>query len=598
MAAAFDMRSMLASGGLIRLHAGNPLVPPLSLLGELKRRKVYRVATAYPVIAWVIVQVAETVFPLFGFDDSLARGTVIALAIGFVPALVVTWLYELTPQGLRRERAAEPDLPADLASKHDGAAKTMDRSIAVLPFSDLSPARDQEYFSDGVAEELLNVLVAIPELRVISRASVFAFKGKQIELPEIGRRLGVSYVLDGSVRLAGGRVRISVKLIDARTDTHIWSERYDHDIDDILAIQDEIAARVVDKLKATLVQPVAVTQVPSEAYTLYLRARHASDAGGELNMRRAQSLYEAALNIAPQYTAAWTGLSINFFRLATGRTTPMAEAYRQSREAIERALQIDPGYAPAHAHSAWLAMFVERDLAAAARSLNRALRLAPTDAWIIGRAAALLYNLGRVDDAITLGEYEISHDPLSVPACWNQGMRQLAARRWREAADSFATVLELAPEKPGARAALGEALLRMGDLAAARAEIERETDAASRLLGLARLEFAVGDRLASDRALAQAIEQHGEDDPAGIASVLAYRGERDRAFEWLAKVASHSAYGWLGEELQSAAFDNLREDLRWQPVLEAHGLAPKQLSAVAFAVSLPDRQRPDAAAMR
>jgi len=558
----------------------------LSLWTELKRRKVYRVATAYPVIAWVVVQVAETIFPLFGFDDTPARITVVVFAIGFVPALAVTWLYELTPQGLKREQPMAPRTAPDEGHAGDGASKTTDRSIAVLPFSDLSPTGDQEYFSDGIAEELLNMLVAVPELRVISRASAFAFKGQHIALPEIARRLGVAYVLDGSVRLSGDRVRISIKLIDARSDRHLWSERYDRAIDDILAIQDEIAVHVVDKLKATLVRPMKTEQVPIEAYTLYLRARHASDLGDRDAIQNAQSLYESALAIEPRYVAALTGLAVNLFRQGNMRALGEIDAFARSRSMIEQALSIEPNYAPAHAHAAWLDIFVNRDLESAARRMERALALQPTDPWIVGRAAALLFNLDRIDEAIELGKYEISCDPLSVPAWWNQGIRYLARRNWRDGMASFKTVLELNPDRPGAHTSIAEALVGLGELAAARSEIEREHQSDERSIGLARIEFAQGDRTAAEQALADAIERHGDDYPAGIASIFAFREERDRAFEWLRR-ASEVSYAWLGDDLKSIWFDDLRNDPRWLPFLEANGLAPAQLAAIRFEVGMP-----------
>ncbi len=239
----------------------------MSLYAELKRRNVLRVGTAYVVVAWLVIQVAETIFPLFGFDDTPARIVVIVLAIGFVPTLILAWIFELTPEGLRKEAdvdRSESITPrtakkldrmimvvlalglayfsfdkfvlsesreADIAeqARQEGRSEALvesygEKSIAVLAFDDMSPASDQEYLSDGIAEELLNLLAKIPELRVISRSSAFSYKGKDVKLTQVAEELNVAHILEGSVRKAGNRIRITAQLIEARSDTHLWSE--------------------------------------------------------------------------------------------------------------------------------------------------------------------------------------------------------------------------------------------------------------------------------------------------------------------------------------------------------------------------------------
>ena len=274
----------------------------MSLLDELKRRNVLRIAGLYLVAAWLAVQVSSTLLPMFDAPVWLSRSIVILLATGFLPALIFAWVFQLTPEGLKRESDVEragsitphtgkkldrvlmmvlalalgyfafdkfalsPQREAALqrqkaveldAARKEGRSEALvesygDKSIAVLPFVDMSPNKDQEYFSDGIAEELLNLLAKISQLRVISRSSAFSFKGKDIEIPEIAKRLNVAHILEGSVRKAGNQVRITVQLIDARSDTHLWSEAYDRPLDDIFAVQDEIAAAVVAQLKLKL----------------------------------------------------------------------------------------------------------------------------------------------------------------------------------------------------------------------------------------------------------------------------------------------------------------------------------------------------------
>ena len=272
----------------------------MSLFSELRRRNVHRIAAAYTVAAWLIVQVVETVFPAFGFDDSTIRLAVIALVIGFVPAVVLAWVFELTPEGIRRERSAETGSVADpiarkrldraiivvlaiavayfavdkflvTETRNPNALPTADstafeitdtvaaRSIAVLPFADMSPASDHEYFADGIAEELLNLLSRVPELRVVSRSSSFAFKQKDMTATEIARALGVNYILEGSVRKDADQVRITTQLIDARADTHLWSNTYEGSLRDVFEIQDDIAASVIPALEIELLGTIPTT---------------------------------------------------------------------------------------------------------------------------------------------------------------------------------------------------------------------------------------------------------------------------------------------------------------------------------------------------
>ena len=357
----------------------------MSLYTELKRRNVLRVGAAYLIGAWLIVQVAETIFPLFGFDDTPARIVVIVLAIGFPLALIFSWVYELTPEGLKLERDIDRsgsnthhtgkkldrgiivilaiavgyfafdkfilDPARDETLEESVAERVRDemlvesygeKSIAVLPFANMSDDASNEYFSDGISEEVLNLLARISDLRVISRSSAFSFKGKDIAIPAIAEQLNVAHVLEGSVRRSGNTVRITAQLIDARTDTHLWSETYDRELDDIFAIQDEIAANVVDKLKVSLLGSAPQSQpLDTEAYSLYLQARQLRRLQTADSLKRAEELFKQSLALEPDYVPSWVGLSAVYDNQVITDQIPYEEGLALAQSAVEKAIQID-----------------------------------------------------------------------------------------------------------------------------------------------------------------------------------------------------------------------------------------------------------------
>ena len=298
-----------------------------------------------------------------------------------------------------------------------------EKSIAVLPFVDMSAGKDQEYFSDGISEELLNLLAKIPQLQVTARTSSFAFKGKEIGVPEIARTLHVANVLEGSVRKAGNSVRITAQLIKAGTDTHLWSQTYDRKLDDIFAIQDEIAADVVKQLKVTLLgaAPKARTTDP-EAYALYLQAVQLGGPFTAEAFQQSDALYRKVLAIDPRYAPAWYGLARNFGSETSQGLLPNKEGFAQAREAAVKALAIDPDYAPAHARLGWIAMYGDNDLAGAALHLERALALDPADLRVLTTSATLLQSLGRLDEALALEEAAVRRDPVNVTTLFNLGI--------------------------------------------------------------------------------------------------------------------------------------------------------------------------------
>ena len=481
-----------------------------NFFAELKRRNVYKVAVAYAVVSWLLIQIATQVFPFFDIPNWAVRVVVLLLALGFPVALVLAWAFEITPEGIRRESEIAPHesitqhtgrkligitiavavaaggllafqllrprlmterIPA--ASPAAPEAVISENSIAVLPFLDMSQAKDQGYFSDGISEELLNLLGRIRQLKVPSRTSSFFFKDKQVEISEIARQLRVAYVLEGSVRKSGDQIRITTQLIRAADGYHLWSETYDRKMDDIFNVQDEIAGEVVKELKVKLLAaPPKVRTTDPQAYALFLQAKELAQKFTPDAFAKSDALYRQALEIDPRYAPAWTLLAANFnYELGMGLMSSR-EGNARAREAVEKALAIDPDYAPAHAALALIATQSDNDLAGAARHLERALALDPTGGAILGGSANLLSNLGRLDQALALYEAAARRDPVSPAALSNLGAAQCATGRYDEAIGSYRAVLRLSPGRGGAHAQLGMVLLQKGDAPAALAEIE------------------------------------------------------------------------------------------------------------------------------
>lgn len=607
----------------------------MSLFSELKRRNVLRVGVAYTAVSWLLIQIAGTIFPVFGLGDDPTRILIILLLIGFLPTLIFTWLFQLTPGGLRkeadwdaaqtvdprarkqlnrviilvmslalayfavdkfllepqREVAAEQQAAlllqqARLEARNQALTESYgEKSLAVLAFEDMSQGGDQAYLADGIAEEILNLLARVPGLRVISRSSSFSYKGEPVPLARIARELDVAHVLEGSVRLVGNRVRITAQLIDARTDTHLWSQSYDRTLDDIFAIQDEIAAAVVAQLKITLLAKMPrVDSGGHQAYAMVLQARYLARQGTASGYAESIALYQQALALQPTYLAAWIGLATNYSNQANKSLRPAAQGYALARAAALQALAIDPDYAPALAHLGWIAMVYDADLEQAARYLERALALAPTNLAIIGNAASLLYALGRNTDSIVLDEYVVRHDPVNPTGYSNLAEGYLAAGRWDAAIAAYRSALRLSPGRIAAEYFIGVALLCQGEPAAALAAFEKESFEVLRLLGLVMAHHALGSKARSDAILAGLIDKYQRDAAYNIAYALAYRGEPDRAFDWLGRAVANDDPG-LADIVGEPLFSCIHDDPRWRIFLESIGKGPQQLGSIRFNVS-------------
>jgi len=465
-----------------------------------------------------------------------------------------------------------------------GAAAVADKSVAVLPFVDMSQAKDQEFFSDGISEELLNVLAKVPELHVAARTSSFSFKGKPIEIPEIARKLHVANVLEGSVRRSGDQLRITAQLIRAAEGYHLWSETYDRKMDDIFKIQDEIAGEVVKELKVKLLgaAPKVRTTDP-KAYALYLQGRELGRQQTAETFAKSDALYRQALEIDPRYAPAWDGLASNFANKASNGLLPTHEGYARAREATEKALAIDPDYAPAHSRLGFIAIYGDNDLAGAARYYQRALTLDPTDVRVLGNAAPFLISLGRLDEALALNEAVVRRDPVNVSSLSNLAYDQRMAGRYDAAIASFRTVLSLSPNRGGVHAQLGAALMLKGDATAALTEIEQEKTENWRMIGLPIVYCALGRKADADAALNALIAKYEKDGPYNIAYAYAFCGDADKAFEWLDKAITYQD-GGLSEIVMENLFDKIHSDPRWLPFLRKVGKAPDQLANIEFKV--------------
>jgi TolB-like protein/class 3 adenylate cyclase/Flp pilus assembly protein TadD len=462
-------------------------------------------------------------------------------------------------------------------------------SIAVLPFADLSRDKDQEYFADGLAEELLNMLSKIRGLRVASRTSAFSFKGAQVDIPAVAQKLNVATVLEGSVRTAGKRVRITAQLIEVASDSHLWSETYDRELEDIFAVQDDIAQSVVKELRAALLGGVpdasASAQVKSEveaaargrgenaeAYRLYLQGRFFEDRLTRGETSKAVEYYRAALAIDPDYALAWAGLSRVYGHQAGYSWDETGDAARRGREAAQRALELDPELPEGYATLGIIQMLFEWDWKGADASFRRAMALAPGNVQVIRAAAMLAGNLGRLEEAVALLRHAVTLDPLNV-----QAYRSLTAACMRlddlEGADAAAMrAVELNPQAGITHAWLALVRLAQGRLDEALESAEREAHDTFRLMGIALVQHARGNRAESDAALHAMIATSAGGAAYQIAEIYGSRGERNAAFEWLERAYLQRDPG-LGMTKVSPLLRALHGDPRWEPFVRKIGLA-------------------------
>jgi TolB-like protein/Tfp pilus assembly protein PilF len=560
----------------------------MNFFSELKRRHVVQVGIAYLVVAWGAAQVAELVLDTFDTPDWIMQAILVTLGLGVPVSLVLAWMYELRADGLHKEGESVDPAGQGPAAVMGAPEKSVEHeSIAVLPFVNMSSDTEQEYFSDGIAEELLNLLAKIPELRVAARTSAFSFKGKDVDIPEIARRLQVAHVLEGSVRKSGNKIRITAQLIKAENGYHLWSETWDRTLEDIFAVQDEIAAEVVQQLKLTLLKasPTVVETNP-QAYALYLQARHLVRMQTAAAYEQALSLLEQVLELAPDYAPAWAERAVVFNRQASYGLVPCDIGAGRAVEAASRALAIDPRCARAHAEIGNAAISRDRDLAAAAHHLLTALAIDPDDLDILFKAAKVATNMGRLDTARKLYDYLVERDPVNPAIRFDVGYLHYCNGDPDAAIEQWQTALRLSPELIGTRMTIAIALLLKGETAAALESADREQNEFYRLLGHAIVYFRMGRQAEADAALAALIADHHLGGAYNIAVLLAWRGEMDLAFDWLEKALEYNDSG-LTEITVEPFAESLRKDPRWESFATKAGLSRQQLDAIEFDVKPP-----------
>ena len=559
-----------------------------NLFAELRRRNVIRMAGLYAVAAWLIVQVSGTVLPMFDAPAWLPRSLVFLLAIGFVPALIFSWVFELTPDGIRREG----DVPAEqsimsqtgqrmnhmiiavlvlalaffgfdkfvltpkreaalVTSVHEQATRQPTapaapaadaKSIAVLPLANASGNKDEQFFSDGLSENLIIALSQFGGITVIGRNSSFQFRDSKDDSRTIGEKLGVATLLEGSVQHAGDVVRVSAELIDAANGHTLWSERYDRPYKDLFALQDDITKQVATALKAKLLTgdtaPAQTDRPPSgnlEAYTAFLQGKFYAARFIEADDREAIAQFSEATRLDPRYALAWAELS----HTATGMAARFLEGehaqqvYAQARQAATTALQLAPDVAAAHGALAYVRLTADFDWAGAEAEYRRGLELAPNDGNAKFGLGEVLAALGRPEQSIELTRQALATDPLNPR--WHAFLAQYlsALGQQDEARKAILKAIALQPGGAAMHQQLTIIEILSGDARAALAAAQQEPQGSWQAIALALALQIGGDSAAADGALKRVIEQYAELASYQIAEVYALRNDADKTFEWL-----------------------------------------------------------------
>jgi TolB-like protein/DNA-binding winged helix-turn-helix (wHTH) protein/Tfp pilus assembly protein PilF len=447
----------------------------------------------------------------------------------------------------------------------------VDKSIAVLPFVDMSEKKDQEYFGDGMAEEIIDLLVKLPSLKVTSRTSSFQFKGKTQDLRSIGTQLGVGYVLEGSVRKSGDRVRVTAQLIDSRSGSPRWSQTYDRDFSDVLKLQDEIALKVAREVEGDVFFSEFFSHTTlhsSEAYTAYLQGEYAKDRYDQPGLEQAVSDFQRALELDPAFADAAAGLANAYQNLGAFGLMPAAEAFEKSRSAAELAIKLDPHQQEAHAVLSGIHITYDRDWAAAEREFKLAAASSPPDLQVY---PLLSLTLGRWDDALKALNAGLARDPLDPDGHFFLGLVQLRRGRLPEAEAALNRTIELSPTYTYAHYEL--ALVELGRNQAERAlvDLSKESGEGARLVGSALAYFRLGRTADADAALAQLIKSYGAYSPSAVASAYAYLGESDEAFKWLDRAYTEKDTLLHGIKYRTE-FDKLHDDPRYKAFLKKMNL--------------------------
>jgi len=541
-------------------------------LGELKRRKVYHVAVVYAVVGFGVASGAQYVFEMLGFPVAAAQLVAILIIFGLPVALVLAWAYEIRPE--------EPGEGAEARSpthSFDPPGTEQRRSIVVLPFVNMSDDSESEYFSDGMTEEIINALAQLKDLRVAARTSSFALKGTSPDLDEVGTKLKVATVLEGSVRKAGGRIRITAQLIDTSTGYHLWSERYDRELEDVFAIQDEIAKAIAEKLQVTLDagvegRLVRPTTKSLEAYDLYFKGRFSVNLGGDGPLRGLK-YFEQALACDPEYALAYAGIAEAYGWLGNTGILRPKEAMPKTREAAMRALELDDTLAEAYLRLGHLAWTYDFEWANAERHFLRALELNPGLPQLHSYYGFFLASMGRFEESLSELRQGIDLDPLSQFAHSLLGQVLAFLGRVPDAIDRLRTALELDPTSWLAIHFVGMAYRLDSQYPEALEALEVAIALPGRqpwsLLEMALASVASGDRLRAEAIYDELVERSRSEyvPPTTLSLVSAVLGRADEAFEWLDR-AYEERDALLNWVKIGPHYDPLRGDPRFSSLLK------------------------------
>ncbi|MDP2480221.1 MAG: tetratricopeptide repeat protein [Candidatus Palauibacterales bacterium] len=588
-----------------------------SFLEELKRRHVVRVALAYGAAAWLVLQMAGLVLPALGSPLWVFRVLLGVVALLFPIALVLAWAFEVTPEGVRRTEPADSPIARPIAqgrrvggtlntltiavlagavavlawrqfgpsraTSGRGTSAASDRSIAVLPFVNASDDSTNQYFSDGLSEDLIIALSQLPGLRVIGRESSFQFRGKDLDSKMIGQKLGVTHLLEGSVSREDDEVRIRAELVDAADGSMLWSVRYDRPYRKLFALQDDLTKAVATALEARLLgpgRPGAPAQsdrppggsVP--AYNVFLEGNFYFRRFTEPDLRTAIDYYRQAIRLDAQYAAAYAALSHAWTDV--GRGSPAGperrQAYDSARAAADAALSLDPDLADGHL-SRGILLQSQLDWRDSEAEYRRALELAPSSGPAQRYLASALATLGQLDEAVRLFRQALQADPLDAFAYSDLAWDLAGLGRYEEGAAAARRVIALQPTSPGRHAALAWNEVLRGDTAAALRAALAEPSPGARRAALALAYTALGDRARADPALDTLVSIDGNVNAFGIAEIYALRREPDPAFAWLDRAWRQHDPGISGF-LADPFLLRYRDDPRYAAFCRKAGLPP------------------------
>jgi len=579
-----------------------------NFFAELKRRNVYKVAVAYAVVGWLLVQITTQVFPIFEIPNWAMRLIVLAIIIGFPISLVIAWAFELTPEGLKRTE--DVDLAAQTRTKphawiyvvivgallsvglffigrytaqnNTGAARTESpaKSIAVLPFDNATRNADTEYLSDGISEALINSLSELPQLKIIARSTAFRYKGKQIDPQSVGRDLKVQTVLMGVVRQLGDRLNVQVDLVDAVTGSQLWGQEYERKLVDVLAVKQALVREVTEKLRLKLTgeQQQRLTQRDTtnpEAYQFYLRGRYYWNKRTAENLTKAMEQFQQAADKDPNYALAYVGLSDSYVLLENYAGTPANETLPKAKAFAERALQLDNSLAEAHTSLGYVYNCLWR-WEEAEQEFKRAIELNPNYPNAHHWYSLCLLDLGRIAEA--KAEIKRAHelDPLSLIIGTTVTYAYLAEGDAKFAGAQSKKVVELDPNFSRGHEYLGLAYLKEARYSEAIAELQKAVELSGRERWPLR-DLGYGYAISGKRAEAEAIikelvgkYENGRALGQDLAAVYAGLGEKDQAFAWLEK-DFQTRSGLLAWTRWAPAFESLRSDPRYTDLLRRMG---------------------------